>query len=267
MQKISVIIPTYNRCNTIERAVRSVLIQTYGELEVIVVDDGSTDRTEEIIRGIEDSRVKYYKKENGGVSSARNTGVRYADGDMIAFHDSDDSWREDKLEKQMEYWREHPEFAMVYCGYELHRDGRTSMMIPPAIDSKELEGDIFLALLKRNTIGAPTMVMRKNSFVAVGGFDESLKSLEDWEFVLRFAKQYQIGFVDEVLVDAFQTEGSISASFARHFEVRCKLIADYKEVMLQAGIFNEVVGDLFVSAEKCGILEQVKRMLMMYLQR
>lgn len=266
MQKISVIIPTYNRSNTIERAIRSVLEQTYSNLEVIVVDDGSTDNTEEVVKAIHDDRIRYYKKENDGAGAARNEGVKYATAEVIAFHDSDDSWRENKLEKQMRYWEEHPEFSMVYCGYELHREDEDSIKVPYDTVHGKLEGEIFFDLLIRNYIGAPTMLMRKSHFISVGGFDGSLRSLEDWEFVLRFSKQYQIGFVDEILVDAFQLAGSVSANFARYYEVRSKLIADYKEELIQSGLFNEVVGNLFASAEKSGVLEQVKRLLMMYLQ-
>ncbi len=266
MQKVSVIIPTYNRCDTVERSIRSVLEQTYSEIEVVVVDDGSTDNTEEIVKAIPDNRIRYCRKENGGAGSARNEGVKCATTDIIAFHDSDDCWRADKLEKQMAYWEKYPEFSMVYCGYELHRENKVSIKVPVDTKSGKLEGDIFLELLTHNKIGAPTMLMRKPCFLAVGGFDSSLKCLEDWEFVLRFSKQYPIGFVNEILVDAFQLEGSVSSNYARDYEVRCKLVADYKDDLIQSGLFNEVVGKLFASAENCGVLEQVKRLLMMYMQ-
>ena len=112
--QIDIIIPTYNREKTIERAVRSVLGQTYDNIKVIIVDDGSTDGTEQIINSIEDSRIRYYKlKKNGGAGYARNEGVNLASAEFIAFHDSDDAWRPDKLEKQMAYWNNHPEFSMI----------------------------------------------------------------------------------------------------------------------------------------------------------
>ena len=118
MEKVSVIIPTYNREKTILRAVQSVLDQTYTNLEVLVIDDGSTDGTAEIVRGIEDDRVKYIVLEqNGGQAKARNTGVQMAEGEWIAFQDSDDCWHKNKLEIQMTYAREHTEYSMIYCSY------------------------------------------------------------------------------------------------------------------------------------------------------
>ena len=111
MEKISVIIPTYNREQKIVKSVQSVLEQTYSNLEIIIVDDGSTDHTEQVVKEIQDERIVYIRQaENQGVSAARNIGVANATADFIAFHDSDDCWHSDKLEKQMEYWKRYPEY-------------------------------------------------------------------------------------------------------------------------------------------------------------
>lgn len=264
---ISVIIPTYNREKLIERAVRSVLNQSYSNLEVIVVDDGSTDRTEAIVKGIPDERVHFYKlPQNGGAGHARNEGVKLSDGEIIAFHDSDDEWRPEKLQRQMDYWQEHPEFSMVYCTFLTHREDGTQTEMPYKDMEGKLEGDVFYSLMIRNSIGTPTMLLRKDCFMERGGFDRSLKCLEDWEFALRFSESYLIGYLDEVQVDVYKTEGSVSSEVGGFFEARCRMITNYHKELATAGFFDGVVSDLFKRAEKCGTLESVKKMLLLMLQ-
>lgn len=259
MEKVSVIIPTYNREKVIERSVRSVLNQTYKNIEVIIVDDGSKDNTEKIIKSINDERIIYYKQKNGGASKARNTGVKLATSDYIAFHDSDDSWREDKLEKQMKYMMENPQVGMVYCDYLMHRVDGMTYAVPGDINFiGELEGDMFLTLLVNNTIGTPTMLLKKSLFEEFGGFDDSLHCLEDWDFALRFSEYYYIGYINEVLIDAYQQPGSVSTNGQGYFETRCRMIAKYKDILWKNGLFDFVIGDLFKLAEKHNYLEQVK---------
>ena len=111
---ISVIIPTYNRAHLIKRSAQSVLNQTYKNLELIIVDDGSTDNTKEVIDSLNDERIVYVKQENHGVSSARNTGINVANGKYIAFQDSDDIWHSDKLEKQINTLKQN-NADIVFC--------------------------------------------------------------------------------------------------------------------------------------------------------
>ena len=267
-EKISVIIPTYNRANLIERSVRSVLDQTYDNLEVIVVDDGSIDDTQEVIGRIEDPRLLYKKlSSNQGVSNARNVGVSMATASLIAFQDSDDKWRKDKLEKQMEYRQAHPEYSMVYSSYLYHTKEQESYQVPSANIQGELEGDIFTSLLIRNTIGAPTMLMRKECFLQCGGFEPSYKSLEDWEFVLRFSKEYQVGFVREPLMDAYLSRNSVSSAAGAYYESRCRMIAKYKKELLETGLFDTVVADILKRAEEGNVLEMVIKILLMFLSK
>ena len=146
---ISVIIPTFNRENTIIRAIESVLNQTYDKLEVIVVDDGSTDRTPDLLKNIVDERVRYYANyENVGPLGARNRGIDLARGIYVAFQDSDDVWNKDKIEKQVK-------------------------RVPSSNnDLSSLEGNIYHSLLQGNKIGIPTMLVKKDVFNEVGKFDE-----------------------------------------------------------------------------------------------
>ena len=268
MKKVSVIIPTYNRAKTLLRSVDSVLHQTYSNLEVIIVDDGSRDETAKIVKSIQDTRIVYIKCENNqGASAARNIGVEHASGEMVAFQDSDDVWKSDKLEKQMKYLEEHLEFSMVYCPFRRHKCG-ISFVVPNDMKLEgDLEGDIFHWLLLRNTIGTPTMVMYKQCFVDIGGFDTALRSLEDWEMVIRFAEKYQIGYLNEVLMDAYYMEGGISSGTGAFYESRCKMIAKYKQYYVEYGIFDDVVKRLFQQAQEKNMLEMVKKMLMLYLSQ
>ena len=202
--------------------------------------------------------------KNLGASGARNAGAKYAENSIIAFNDSDDLWKPEKLEKQMNYWQEHPEFAMIYCEYQMHRPEKTYMIPDPEL-SGDLEGDIFPWLLLRNSIGTPTMLMYRDCFLEVGGFDVTLRSLEDWDFAIRFAEKFQIGYVEEPLVDAQYSEGGVSSAVGVYYESRCKMIAAYKEQMLACGVFDAVVNDLFRRAQNRDMLETVKKMLMLLL--
>ena len=156
---------------------------------------------------------------------------------------------------------------MIYCGYRLNYMDGTILTVPKEDTWGELEGDIYQMLLVNNTIGAPTILMRKNSFVKVGGFDPSLKSLEDWEFVVRYAKHNRIGFVNEYLMDAYRTPGSVSSNIGASFETQCKIIAEHRQEYVEMGMFDLAVQNLFGRAQKSECLEVVKKMLMLYLSR
>ncbi|MGN0364326.1 MAG: glycosyltransferase family 2 protein [Suilimivivens sp.] len=265
-EKISVIIPTFNRANLLECSIQSVLEQTYDNLEVIIVDDGSADNTQEVVNAFQDNRIVYHKlSSNQGVSNARNAGVSVATASLVAFQDSDDRWRKDKLQKQMEYWRQHPEFQMIYTAYLYHAEGGEAFVVPSTKVKGDLEGDIFTDLLLRNTVGAPTILMKKECFLKSGGFDTSLKSLEDWEFAVRFAKDYEIGFVKEPLVDAYLSHGGVSSATGAYYESRCKMLAKYKKEMQEKGIFEQVTADILNRAQNSGVLEVVEKMLMIFL--
>ncbi len=266
MKKVSVIIPTYNREKTIMRAVQSVLNQTYTNLEVLIIDDGSTDGTADIVREIQDDRVQYIVLEkNGGASNARNEGVKRATGEWIAFQDSDDSWRPDKLEKQMSYAGAHPEYAMVYGRIAVYLEHGEIIETPCPPWPEIMEGDMLKTLLARNVIGAPVILVKRESFLAIGGFDITYKALEDWEFVIRFSKAYGIGFLPEILMDSYMLSGGISSHVGAYYESRCKMLAQYKTEMQQLGVFETTMEDILFRAQETGILETVTKIMMAYL--
>lgn len=264
-EKVTVIIPTYNRAGTIAESIQSVLDQTYTNLEVVIVDDGSMDETEAIINKLADERTKYVRLDkNSGVANARNVGVNLAKTDWIAFQDSDDIWHKDKLEKQMTYAKEYPEYALIYSKYKLfYQNGVESVM--PAYPLEVMEGNMFKALLERNVIDAPTILVKKEEFLSVGGFDIDFHALEDWDFVIRFAKQYKIGYVEEVLIDSRVTSGGVSSGIANYYEARCRMLRLYKDDMLQEGVFNSVVTNILEKAQRRGILDAVQKMMVLYL--
>lgn len=263
---VSVVIPTYNREKTIQKSIDSVLNQTYRNIELVVIDDGSTDGTETLVKSIQDERLKYYKIScNKGAGAARNSGVSYTTGDYIAFHDSDDAWTKDKLEKQMEKLLAHPEWGLVYSAYAMHLPYDIRHIVPPMDGSLKLEGDIFPDLLIRNTIGAPTVLMKKSIFEEVEGFDESMRSLEDWDFALKVAKKYPIGFADEVLLEVESTAGGVSSNHAMYYKNRCYMLRKYKNDYIQTGLFQKATEDILLQAKNDGILEQVGQMIMAYL--
>ena len=263
---ISVIIPTYNRADCIERAINSVISQTYSADEIIVVDDASDDNTKEVVAGIKCDRLKYYKlPQNKGAGGARNFGISVASNEWIAFHDSDDEWRNYKLEKQVEYITEHPDCRFVYSAYSC-KQGAEEYTIPHYDSGEEVEGRIFGQLLLRNTIGAPTVLMKKELIDEEGAFDEQMESLEDWEFALRMAKRNSIGFVPEILVDVDDGVSGISSDVGQYYNNRCYIIKKYFDDYNKMGLLDNAVQDLFRKAERRKVLDQVKNMLMMYLR-
>lgn len=198
---VSVVIPTYNRAHLLPRAMRSVLAQTWSDIEVIVVDDGSIDETPDVVRRVRDARVRLIRLDrNGGAARARNEGVRAASGEWVAFLDSDDEWVREMLELQVERLvREGCHATVVYCQGHLHNEvtGRmTRLYVTP------YEGDVFDRLLAGwIPVTTSMFLVKRSSLVAVGGFDERLQCLEDYDLWLRLAEASNyFGVVDLPLV-------------------------------------------------------------------
>ena len=211
---ISVIIPTYNRAHLIKRSAQSVLNQTYKNLELIIVDDGSTDNTKEIIDSIKDERIVYIKQENQGVSAARNTGVEKAKGKYIAFQDSDDVWHLDKLEKQLLAIQKN-NADLVFC--KLFKFGNLmKRKVPKNIKEGFLQKDILPINIFPQTLLSKADILKENKF------NIDMLSVEDFELLLRIQKKYSIYCIDEALVDYHVQEDSLSVNNER----RVKYIKD-----------------------------------------
>lgn len=269
MEKVSIIIPTYNRANLLAAAARSVLQQTYSDFELLIIDDGSTDNTHAVAESLDDERIRYLKiPENKGVAAARNEGLRQAKYDYIAFQDSDDFWMPGKLEKQMALLTEMPEAGLLYCPYLCQKADGSTILVPGSnIPLPEKQGQIYPYMLQRNTIGTPTVLLRKKCLENTGLFNESLTCLEDWEFFLRIARDYEIAFQEEAMVRVNLSKDGVSHNISGYYKARCCMLALHKDALLQYGIFQEVTRDILESAERLGILAQISKIMQYYLQQ
>lgn len=264
---VSIIIPTYNRASIIKDSVLSVLNQTYDAYEILIIDDGSVDNTETVINSLNDDRIRYIKlPENRGVAAARNEGIRNAIYEYIAFQDSDDNWKPDKLEKQMAYFKTKPQAALLYCPYECRKQDGTALSIPDdTILPSEKEGNIYKYMLQRNTIGAPCVLLRKSCLDKTGLFNENLRCLEDWELFLRISKYYEIAFQNEAMVKVNLSDSGVSHNVSGYYEARCHMLALHKDALLEYGLFETVSKDILDSADKLGILPQISKLMQYYL--
>lgn len=185
---VSVIIPTYNRAHLVGRALQSVLSQTFSDYEIIVIDDGSSDCTLEVVRAFQDTRIRYVRFDrNCGPSRARNVGIQTACGEWIAFLDSDDEWLPRKLELQMARLQgpQDRRIGAVYCLCDEH-EGSTRRTVPSS--GVLHEGDVFDHLLRgRRPPTASAYIAKRSSLLEVGGFDEGFPSSHDIDLWLRFA--------------------------------------------------------------------------------
>ncbi|WP_181444551.1 glycosyltransferase [Bacillus sp. 03113] len=205
MSSISVVIPTYNRAHLIKESIQSVLDQTMAPLEIIIVDDFSTDHTREVVESFQHKNVKYVLNSRAkGANGARNTGILLAQGDYIAFQDSDDIWKDDKLEKQMKIFEQYPDIGMCFCS--LHLSNRVRRIVPRRkVESAEIEDQLKIA----NFISTQTVFIRTEIAKRIL-FDENLKRFQDWDFCLRVSKHYRIYHLDEPLAIAKVQADSIS---------------------------------------------------------
>lgn len=195
---VSVVIPTYNYGRFIGEALRSVLAQTLPPHEVIVVDDGSTDETAEVVAEFGE-KVRYIRQGNAGVGAARNNGAKHASGGYVAFLDADDYWEKTKLEKQIDRFARDPAIGVVHCGYQaVDADGNLLEKY-----SGSDEGYLADRILKlTHKVYANTLLVKREIFEKVGGFDEErdLHPAEDWDFIYRASRVCRIGVVDEPLL-------------------------------------------------------------------
>ena len=208
----SVIIPTYNRAGIVGEAMDSVLAQTDGRFELLVVDDGSDDDTAATVHRRRDSRVSYVRIAHQGVSAARNAGIALATGRYVSFLDSDDLWKPDKLAAELAFFERHPDVGAVFSDLEKW-DGATfvpSFMRVTEVFSKwliGLAGNTLLlspkvmrwCLLQEVPVKIPSLTVRRDVLLGAGGFDATWTSSEDWELLLRLAAKTSFGYIDQPL--------------------------------------------------------------------
>ena len=194
--KVSVVIPTYERMATLSRAVDSVMAQTFSDWELIVVDDGSTDGTDEMI--LRDyPAVRLHRQENAGVSAARNAGVALAAGEWIAFLDSDDAWLPEKLERQLSALANEPELRLSHTDEIWIRNGKR---VNQPKEYAKSGGAIYRRCLPLCCICPSSALIRRDLFDETGGFDETLPACEDYDLWLRITARDPVHYLDEALV-------------------------------------------------------------------
>ena len=199
MTIVSVVIPTFNREVLIQRALHSVIKQQNVRTEIIVVDDGSTDNTERVIREKFKS-VKYLKKNNAGVSSARNVGIKNANGNFIALLDSDDEWERSKLDIQLKYLTENHTLNLVHCNEKWIKSG-FEIRQKKYHDRRPI--NLFERSLRRCLISPSSVLIRKELLETVGVFDETLPACEDYDLWLRILVREEIGYIEDQLITKY----------------------------------------------------------------
>jgi len=195
--QISVIIPTFNRAQEVDRALQSVFKQSFKPHEIIVVDDGSTDETAKLIKQCYTGSVRYVYQSNSGVSRARNRGVSCAQGNWIAFLDSDDEWLPEKLLRQISSLSENPSISFCHTDEIWIRHGKR---INPMHKHRKQGGWIYEKCLPLCVISPSSVLIKKDIFETLGGFDESLPACEDYDYWLRYCCRYPVLFVEEPLL-------------------------------------------------------------------
>ncbi|RYL89859.1 glycosyltransferase family 2 protein [Sporolactobacillus sp. THM7-4] len=227
--EISVIIPTYNRQDFITHAIDSILSQDYKNFEILIVDDGSTDLTKEVITKY-GQRVRYLYQKNLGPSAARNLGIRHARGKYIAFCDSDDRFLPQKLKRQIDFLKKHPEYRFLYTWYlQVNQNGEIDQIRKPS-HCKSREHLQYCLFNRKFTIRTSTVLVKKNCFKKAGLFNEKFWYSQDWDMWLRLAAFYKGGCLREPLAEYWIHNENRSSHGVRihHPEIREFILKLYR---------------------------------------
>ncbi|WP_074511125.1 glycosyltransferase family 2 protein [Planococcus glaciei] len=257
-EKVSVVIPTYNRAELLMAAVKSLQEQTYRNIEIVIVDDCSTDSTARIVESIDDKRIVYLQhKVNKGGAEARNTGIKHATGSVIGFLDSDDQWLPDKLEKQLAVFKKNPKAEVVYTGIKVMQNTTFIKDIFP-----KYKEDLLIKLLESNCIYTTSSILVKKEILEqIEGFDSSLPSCQDWDLYIRLAKISQFEFVKEPLVLYFQHPGErISTNHKAVVDGHMRIYEIYKGLAHNNGesVFRKFSFKIAKTIFRVGLISQDK---------
>jgi len=246
---VSIVIPAFNNAEYIEQTVQSALDQTYLNIEVIVVDDGSTDNTLEILKVFED-KIRIIAQDNGGPASARNAGIKESRGEYIAFLDGDDLFFDNKIEIQMNIFESYGQIALIYSN--IQKIDEEDVPLKTEYKRRRPTGDIFKRLFRKNRIPLSTVIVKKSALDEVGLFDEDpeLISVEDYDLWLRFAARFPAYYTSRTLVKYRIHSQGISRNINRSFLGEQKVILNnwdaYKsQYPYDAGLLNERLARLY----------------------
>jgi len=217
MKLVSVIMPTYNRVHCLKRSIDSVLCQTYSKIELIVVDDGSTDDTDKLLAHYTDKRLKIIRTEgNKGACHARNIGIKNSLGEYIAFQDSDDVWLTHKLETLIYELIKHEADVGFSSFIKINENYQKASVYPKYnLGTNVLVNFDIIAntLLRTNLMSTQTIVLSRESLKIIKGFDEDLNRFQDWEFAIRILKNFNVLWISEPLVNVYIQNDSITKNF------------------------------------------------------
>ncbi|MZH46359.1 MAG: glycosyltransferase [Nitrospinae bacterium] len=249
MNKVSVIIPTFNRGYCIAESIQSVLDQSYRDFELIVVDDGSTDNTTEVV--CQFPKIKHIKlEENRGVSYARNIGLEQAEGEWIAFLDSDDLWQKEKLHAQVNYVECNPGCHAVYTDEIWIRNG---VRVNAMNKHRKYSGDIFRYCLPLCIVSPSSVLLNADLLRNVGGFDESMSVCEDYDLWLRLSKRVPFYFIEEKLI--IKRGGHVDQLSRKYWGMDRWRVQALEKLLLENDLKEEQKDwVLEMLHEKCGIL-------------
>jgi glycosyltransferase involved in cell wall biosynthesis len=223
---VSAIITTYRRADVLPRAIRSVLAQTVGDIEVLVVDDEPSEEAAAAVAGVGDERVRYIAHDvNQGLSAARNTGIAAARAPFVAFLDDDDEWAPAKLEHQLAAMRPHARGAVVTSYERWIRPGRISVE-----RQIRLDGEVFETLLRDDMVHMVTLLVPTEVFARIGGFDEDLRHHEDLDMALRLARELSFVTVPEALTVIHVTPDSLSRNTENRIRALRRIIEKHPEL-------------------------------------
>ena len=259
---ISVIIPTYNVGELLAESLKSVFAQTYPRYEVIVVDDGSTDNTTEVVREFKD-RILYLYQDNHGPSAARNKGIKRGQGKYFCFLDADDLWTPNKLEVQVAFMERHSDIGLVFSDCE--RFDSKGVIGAPGVIAQRFYlpytpiPDAFMKLVMRNFIVLSTVMVRKRCLDKVGLFDENLRSVEDRDLWLRIAADFEIGYLPLILAKYRFHSSNISSDGELALRSLISVLNNNRRLfpgLVPAPVWNKRLADLYL---KLGYSLLVKR--------
>ncbi|MHC4551325.1 MAG: glycosyltransferase family 2 protein [Planctomycetota bacterium] len=258
MPRVSVIIPTYNRTDYICEAVDSVLSQTYRDIEVIVVDDGSTDRTQQVLESYGD-QIVVCRQVNAGVSAARNKGIELASGEWLAFLDSDDRWMAEKLQRQMDFIDRHPEIIahtvnakFVNLPGEKADNSFANCGFYPEKEEDVLPRPFLIQLLHSSVAMPPAFMCQKEAAVRAGLFDIDLSISEDYDFLCRMAAQGPWGYCSQELIEVLRREENMS-----HLS-RDRLSDPVRSYKALKYVYNKFLNDLSLTDEESAAVKQLQ---------
>ena len=243
--KISVIIPTHNRAKLLAKTIDSVLNQSVKVNEIIIIDDGSTDDTKNLILSYNNDKIIYIFQNNKGVSSARNTGINLAKNEWLCFLDSDDIWHEDKLVKQIEF---HTKNTHILFSHTDELWMFNNKIINQKKHQQKPSGFCFEENIQNTLIGASTIMIHKKVLLDVGYFDETLIACEDYDLWLRILLKYELGLISEKLITKFAGhENQLSFSTKMMDRYRISAMLKHQHTQYKNAILKEII-------KKCDIL-------------